>query len=279
MIRSTLFLLPTILLASCAGTPTPTLGTTSTGRPTPVTSTNIEETGLVVFHWRVHSGHDDVDSALDVIETRTRDAIHGENSFRRDGFRVMRLTADEFEDIREVLQENTPMSRTWHGEAISWRDLLVTRVESGAVALENGRAQKLPSGIVALAGRAWSIPTIDAAGVHVQLIPHLVRQRPAREQGRPGALRGVALSKPVEATLGPDDALLVISAAGLLSDSEPSDDPGPSRVASFPAGPGTAMPPTVAELLLDEQAGRIRGILVLQGQPHPSMLPRNSEQP
>ena len=273
MIRGVPCLLMLCLLLGCQGAPVATVDTT------PTVSTKVDETGLVVLHWRARNNHAQMTAAIEAIETAAPPPEHGEDAFRRDGFRILKLTSEQLERIRAVVGEDTPLSRTWHGEAMTWRDLLITRVETGAIAMENGRARRLPTGFVGLAGRAWSLPTIDGAGVHVQLVPHLVRQRPTSEPIRPGALRGAALSEPVEATLGPDEALLVISVAGLLpsTNDEPVADEPP--VATFSSGPETAMPPTVAELLLDELPARTRGILVLQGRPHPSMQPSRTQQP
>ena len=274
MIRGVSCLLALCLLIGCQGAPVATVETS------PTVSTKVDETGLVVLHWRSRDNREEMTALINAIETTIPPSVHGEDAFRRDGFRILKLTPEQLDEVRTVVGEDTPLSRTWHGEAMTWRDLLVTRVEAGAIAMENGRARRMPSGFVGLAGRAWSVPTIDGAGVHVQLVPHLVRQRPTAEPIRPGALRGVALADPVEATLGPDDALLVISVAGLLPtisrDAPIAEEP---PVATFSSGPETAMPPTVAELLLDELPARTRGILVLQGRPHPSMQPTRIEQP
>lgn len=261
-------LMITCCLSGCESAPTSKPSTKSI-------RSNQDETGLVVQHWRIREGGSSIDAALDQVSLDAEDPIHGERDFRHDGFRVLVVDETQLEEILSGLGSSFPMNRTWHGEAVAWRDLRSTRVDQGAVTLENGRARRLPASIVSLAGRSWSVPTVSSAGLHVQLIPHVVPQRPEKAvEFRPGELRGQALSSPLEVTLGPQEYLLLTSAAGLAKtpdSQEETSSQGP-RPAATP-GPGTLMPPTVAEMLLDEQNGGIRGILVIHGIPHPSLIP------
>lgn len=271
-----------LLLAGC-GAPQPS-------SETPINSITFvpNQTGLVVERWTFSAEDGRFDAALAEVLPEKPEPLFGETGFRRDGFRAVIVSTDDLERLRRTMSNLIPTRRITHGEATAWRDLLSRHVERRTVVLENGRMRRLPRGIVSLAARGWSMPTVDGAGLHVQLIPHIIMQgsRPSPSL-RPGDLRGIPLANVLEVTLDGSMALLVTSVPSLESPAEdeeegestPSEERSSVGPPSIGIGPAAPLPPTVAELLLDEDNGRRRSVLILQGTPHPSLRPPTSEQP
>jgi hypothetical protein len=256
--------------------------------PVRLTASIPNQPGLIVERWMIAADDGRLDAAIAGVLPEHPTPLYGQTGFRHDGFRAVVISTDDLERLRNAMSSVIPARRITHGEATAWRDLVSRHVERKTVVLENGRMRRLPRGIVSLAARGWSIPTLNGAGLHLQLVPHLVKQgtRP-RPSMRPGSLRGIPLANGLEVTLDGSTALIVTSAPSLEEpprntvegESPPTEDPPSVGPPSVGIGPAAPLPPTVAELLLDEDNGRRRSVLILQGTPHPSLRPPTSDQP
>lgn len=266
----------TVFLATGCGVPaTRAITHVGTGR----VLTN--QPGLYVEQWRIESSDGRLDAAISELLPEEPIPLHGEMGFRHDGFRVALLSEVDIDALRAALTPAAPARRVQHGEALAWRDLLSRHVERRTVVLENGRMRRLPRGIIALAARGWSIPTVKGAGVHLQLVPHLVQQRVRPSStATPGDLRGTPLAAAIEVTLPPATALLITSDSSLAATPDDAEEaPAHPSPTIGPVGPAAQLPPTVAELLLDEDNGRFRMVLILHGTPNPALLPLEPARP
>jgi hypothetical protein len=264
--RIAIWLLLAIAIIGCAPTASSrakSSSTLTTARHTP---------GLLVEQWQFQSDDGRLDAAVSELMPDETEPIHGEAGFRRDGFRVVLLDAEGADALRVAMASESPTQRIRHGEAVAWRDLLTRSIEQNTVVLENGRARRLPRSIVALAARGWSVPTVQGAGVHVQIVPYLIAQRASsRADLRPGELRGRPFANAIEATLDEHTILIVTSDPALRATGE---EPRSESSSFFPStGPNAPLPPTVAELLLDGDNGRTRGVLVIRGTPNSAFKP------
>lgn len=235
--------------------------------------TGAQQPGLVVEQWRFSAEEGQLDAAVSGIIPDDSEPIYGEDGFRRDGFRVVVLNTEDVMKLWTEIDSTSPIRTIRHGEAISWRDVLSRSIDKNTVVLENGRARRLPQSVLGLAARGWSVPTIEGAGVHLQMVPHLNLQRMSNAgRKRQGELRGQPLSKAIETTLQ-EGTVLLVSSAPVLRASDEDSDSEPSSF--FPStGPNAPLPPTVAELLLDDDNGRIRSVLVIRGTPNSAYTPQ-----
>ena len=159
-----------------------------------------------------------------------------------------------------------------------WGDLATRSINENTIAMRNGRYWKMPQSILALATRGWSIPTVDGSGLYVQLVPHHVTDRVDSEETlRSGNVRGLMLSSPLETTLLDNQALLITTR--LENPTTPEEDSTPSEVDIIPGGMEMQLPPTVAEILLDNERGTVRGIMVIHGRSNPKMRPPTKSTP
>ena len=234
--------------------------------------------GLVVEQWRYQGEDGRLDVVISELLPDESQTIHGEEDFRRDGFRAVVLDAQGAQQLQATLDLDSPARRIQHGEAVAWRDLLTRTIDRNTVVLENGRAQRLPQSIMGLAARGWSIPTVNGSAVHVQIVPHIIPERTSISPNvRPGELRGQALSSTIETTLDEDTILVVTSAPALVKDEAQEQERNVSFLPS--TGPNAPLPPTVAELLLDGNNGSIRGVLLIRGTPNPAYRPQAKNTP
>lgn len=267
MIRIALAFLGASILIGCS----PSASSTSESSGNSITGA--QQPGLVVEQWRFRSDEGRLDATISGLIPDDSKPIHGEDGFRRDGFRVVILNSEDFMKLWKEMDSTSPDRTIRHGEAISWRDVLTRSIRKNTVVLENGRAQRLPQSVLGLAARGWSVPTIEGAGVHLQIVPHLIVQRMTNTgRKRQGELRGQPLARAIETTLQEGMVLLVSSAPVLRASNEDSDTE-PSSF--FPStGPNAPLPPTVAELLLDDDNGQIRSVLVIRGTPNSAYTPQ-----
>ena len=176
----------------------------------------------------------------------------------------------------------------------SWQPGRGSPCKPTAVPLTKGSGRNLSSrstswcrATVALAARGYSIPTVDDAAIHVELAPYLVESSiDPMSTRRIGDLRGIPLCHGIECTLEPGEAVVIASIPRLRRGPSPVTETGeattkesgptadasdPAPVAGIGAGPVAPLPPTAAELLLDDTGVRNRGLMIITGRPHPSV--------
>lgn len=280
--------------AACSSDPDPA-AKAGPGSPTAAEATYAGEDprpGLVVDRWSLPETGAPLDAILAAVESEDSDSLPGTEAMQRNGFRVLVVGPEELALLRRTLGADAYRGRTWHGEAIGWRNLASRRLGPGTVLLLDGRARRMDDRTVALAARGYSIPTVEDAAIHVELTPYLVESSiDPMSTRRLGDLRGLPLCHGIECTLEPGAAVIVASIPRLRRGPAPASDPGnaaagettttasttsnetsdPSPVAGIGAGPVAPLPPTTAEMLIDDAGVRNRGLLIITGRPHPSV--------
>ena len=285
--RSALLLL--LALHGCVGA-APTTPAPSTSGSTSL-ATRDNRPGLMVDRWRLPRDGPRLDALLTAVASNDAASIPGAAAMQQNGFRVMVLDRSQVEILEKALGANSFLGRTWHGEAVGWRNIASRRLGPGTVLLLDGRARRVGDRILAIGIRGYSIPTLDDAALQVELAPYLVQRNldPLAVRSM-GALRGDPLSQGIEWTLEPDQALVIASIprlrnrpdAGTEGDQRAdqgatdidSKTPTSSTTAINPptgTGPASALPLTPAEILLDNAGVRTRGLIVITGRPHPSL--------
>ena len=255
-------------MCACAG-----CGSTSDAiRTNESTRAASEQIGLVTEHWQIRAADGRLEAAISEVMPDEAPAIHGEEGFASQGFQVVIIENEDLEVLRNTLESESPTRRIVRGEAFGWGDLATRSINTNTIAMRNGRYWRMPQSILALATRGWSIPTVDGSGLYIQLVPHHVTERlEAEETLRSGNVRGLMLSAPLETTLLDNQALLITTR--LESPTAPEEEPPPSEVDIIPGGAEMQLPPTVAEILLDNERSTVRGIMVIHGRSNPKMRP------
>ena len=284
---SAIILGSTSWLAACSTDPESTVSTRSPPSGEPTYAVEDPRPGLIVDRWSLTEAGPLLDAVLAAVEPEDQESIAGTAAMQRNGFRVLIVGPQELELLRRTLGADGYRGRTWHGEAIGWRNLASRRLGRGTVLLLDGRARRMDDRTVALAARGYSIPTVENAAIHVELTPYLVESSiDPMSARRLGDLRGMPLCHGIECTLEPGEAVVVASIPRLRRRSPPATDAGaatptgsdtpageaePTPVAGIGAGPVAPLPPTTAELLLDDTGVRNRGLMIITGRPHPSV--------
>ena len=278
------------------------IGATSTPSTPPVTATTSLDTrdqrpGLMVDRWRLPQDGPRLDAVLSAVTLSDEESIPGSAAMQRDGFRVILLDRERLEIMEQALGANSFNGRTWHGEAVGWRNIASRRLGAGSIVLLDGRARRIGNQMLAIGIRGYSIPTLDDAALQVEFTPYLIRKTLDPMNTRSlGELRGEPLSQGIEWTLEPGQALVIASiprlrgrpdaSEGDAAANEPSGgsrplgeaDPAATTTPPTGTGPSAPLPPTPAEILLDDAGIRTRGLIVITGRPHPSLgIPENGD--
>ena len=252
--------------------------TSNTSRTNEITRAAPEQIGLVTEHWQIRAENGRLEAAISEVMPDDVLPVHGEEGFASQGFQVVIIENDDLEILRSSLESESPTRRLIRGEAFGWGDLATRSINENTIAMRNGRYWRMPESVLALATRGWSIPTIDGSGLYVQLVPHHITERVDSEETlRSGNVRGLMLSDPLETTLLDNQALLITTRL----ESPPSLDEAPSPTSTdiIPGGMEMQLPPTVAEILLDDELGTVRGIMVIHGRSNPKMRPPTQSTP
>ena len=246
--------------------------------------------GLMVDRWRLPENGPRLNALLSAVTPKDPAPIPGAEAMQRDGFRIIVLDPEQLDVLEKALGSNSFTGRTWHGEAVGWRNIASRRLGAGTVVLLDGRARRVGNQVLAIGIRGYSIPTLDNAALQVEFAPYIVRKKLDPMASRSlGELRGDPLSQGIEWTLEPGHAIVVTSiprlrgrvAAGAGDDlgtgqkvpEIPSEAQTSAPTINPPAGTGPAapLPLTPAEILLDDAGVRTRGLIVITGRPHPSL--------
>ena len=200
--------------------------------------------GLVTLVWQVPDNSSvlrawfasNAPQGLDAAEM-SRIAAHG--------WAVAQVQLDALPDALASLGGSFGQVRTWHGQALEWREIAGIRVEGGAAVMVGSRPSRLPDGVVSLMLRGWTVPLEIGAVYDVELVP---MQRTPAVAGAPAAARERNewfAEAAITLELPRGSATLL---AGLAPDA--------ARGARPTTGPFTAAAPTIGEFLLVPTADR-----------------------
>ena len=173
------------------------------------------------------------------------------------GWAVAQVPIEQLPDALVSLGGSFGQTRTWHGQALEWRELAGTRVEGGAAVVMGSRPARLPDGIVSLMLRGWTVPLEVGAVYDVEMVP---MQRMPPGAGTQSAMRERSewfADASITLELPRGSATLITGLA-----------PAAARGARPATGPFTTTAPTLGEFLLVPMADRAsalprRTVLVL----------------
>jgi uncharacterized protein (TIGR00730 family) len=155
------------------------------------------------------------------------------------GWAIAQVPLDALPDALVALGGSFGQTRTWHGQALEWREIAGMRVEGGAAVMMGPRPARLADGIVSLMLRGWTVPLEVGAVYDVELVP--MQRLP------PGAAAQSAMRERTEWFADASITLeLPRRSATLIAGLTPSA----SRKARSGTGPFTAAAPTIGEFLL-----------------------------
>ena len=98
---------------------------------------------------------------------------------RRDGLRLLRVRADQLEDLLGELGVGASDVAAWHGQVLEWRELHHRSVVGpGATLAVSGRVRSIPSGRLRIMGRCWTVLMENGPYLSLQLLPQLIRPQP-----------------------------------------------------------------------------------------------------
>ncbi len=164
----------TLLMGACAGgTPDandrPEFGA---GAPAPVAAPldGIQRPGLLTMRWTVPEEGFVLDQTLATMEPCPDLAPTDHERLARSGLIVVRIPIDELQHAVDILGGSYSDVRTWHEQAIGWRDC-VAETASVKRVLVDGAITQLDGRDVRLLVRGWAMPTHDGAVVHVEFTP------------------------------------------------------------------------------------------------------------
>ncbi len=159
--------------------------TTHISTPTPSADNTFDrmlnpDNGLLLRKWVVSDNADRIDAALlryrdgQVLDTKT------DESLRRNGMRLVRVRADQIDDLLGDLGAGPSDVAAWHGQVVEWRELYQRPVSGpGATLAVSGRVRSIPPGQLRLMGRSWTVLMEDGPYLTLELLPQLRRPQEA----------------------------------------------------------------------------------------------------
>ena len=155
------------------------------------------------------------------------------------GWAIAQVPLDALPDALVSLGGSFGQTRTWHGQALEWREVAGARIEGGAAVILGSRPARLSDGILSLMLRGWTVPLEVGAVYDVEIVP--MQRMP------PGAGAQSTLRERIQWFGDASIALeLPRGSATLLAGLAPEA----RRGARPSTGPFTASAPTIGEFLL-----------------------------
>ena len=265
------------LIMSALGCRMPDTGAATTIDSGPIARAPEPRPGVVVERLRIRQNPRNLDAILAGLPNAAPTPL-GAEGLRSDGFLTIIIDEATLAGLERDLGKDIFVGRIWHGEATGWRSAGSRRLARGSAMLIDGRTRRIDDRILTLALRGWSLPTVDGAGVHVELVPYVVDNSIASlaTPKSPGELRGIPLAAMLSCTLRSDEILLIASARELEVPAETegeSEPPLPASSTGIFSGPVMPLPPTPAGWLIDDPISGERGVLLIRGRPNPGLIP------
>ncbi len=227
--------------------------TTREATPTPSADNAFDrmlnpDNGLLLRRWVVSDNADRIGAALlrysdgQVLDART------DESLRRNGMRLVRVRADQTDDLLGDLGVGPSDVAAWHGQVVEWRELYQRPVIGpGATLAVSGRVRSIPAGQLRLMGRSWTVLMEDGPYLTLELLPQLWRpQEPSLyrllgDADRQGEVFGTLA---IEIELETGYAYVLTGETPALEWTDPPRDP---------AGPNVETPDTLGEFLFSQR--------------------------
>ncbi len=206
------------------------------------------DNGLLLRKWVVPDKADRIGAALlryrdgQVLDAKTAESL------RRNGFRLVRIRADQIDDLLGDLGVGPSDVAAWHGQIVEWRELFKRPISGpGATLAISGRVRSIPPGQLRLMGRSWTVMMEDGPYLTLELHPQLRRpQEPSlyRLLGDTDLQGEVLGALAIEIRLEPGYAYVLTGGT-----------PAVERIDSLgnPAGPTVETPDTLGEFLFSQR--------------------------
>lgn len=256
-------LIPLALIAvGCGPAAAPPVGDRpefGAGAPTAVAAPleGIQRPGLLAMRWTVPEEGFVLDRTLATFEPCPDLTPADHERLARSGIMVVRLPTDELQHAADILGGSYTDVRTWHEQAIAWRECVQSATPARRVLVDGGITQ-LDSGDVRLLLRGWAIPTHDGAVVQVEFTP---AEAPERRAAMPLAVEAPLMDEPArEFRLAGASWMLRDGFVDLVTSCAPSGVGG--------AGPATELPPSIGEALFAPD--------LMRAEAAPQALPRRT---
>jgi len=235
-----------LLGAGCVGRPT---ATTRETKPAPAAGNAFDrmlnpDNGLLVRKWTVSGDADRIGAALLRYSDGQVLGASADAVLRRNGMRLVRVRADQTDDLLGDLGAGPSDVAAWHGQVVQWRELYRRPVIGpGATLAVSGRVRSIPPGQLRLMGRSWTVLMEDGPYLTLELLPQLRRPPETslyRLLGDPDLQGEVFEALAVEIELEHGYAYVL---TGETPAQDRIDPPG------NPAGPDVETPDTLGEFL------------------------------
>ena len=171
----------------------------------------IEGHGLAI---RFHDTSEPLERVHEVVDDLPAERLTDED-WAAHGIEIIRIREQDLGAVRSRLASSSEPGLRWHGQALTWRNLLPPSLPIGdRIMVTGGTEETYPGGFVGLSGRGWSLMTLDGPRVQVELAP-LVEM--------PGGTHGRFAHLQREYLIGPGDNLLIIAGSGAWPHPPPED--------------------------------------------------------
>ncbi|MBG84268.1 MAG: hypothetical protein CMJ40_06970 [Phycisphaerae bacterium] len=179
--------------------------------PPSVALPDVEGHGLAV---RTHDTSEPLERVHEIIEDLPAERLTDE-TWASHGIEIIRIRESDQAFIHSRLPALSPPGLRWHGQAITWRNLMPSDVALNGRQIVHGDEQLGDQrGYLGLSGRGWSMMTIDGPRILVELAPLI-----EVEGDDPNYLS--ALRR--EFLIGPGDVLLLVGGSGVWPHPPPED--------------------------------------------------------
>ena len=230
MLRAAGIVVLLLSLNGCAGSP-------GKQAPEPVVEAALPDVEGYGFAVRHHDTAEPMERVHEIIESLAVERLT-DDMWSTHGLEVLRLRQSDLGVIADRLPASSPPGLIWHGQALTWRNLKPPATPVGDREMVTGdRRESYASGIGGIAGRGWSMMTLDGPRVLVELSP-MIEMRGKSIDRFEGLRR--------EYLIGPGELLLVVAGSGQWPHPPPED----TSVEAMEAASGSG---TMGQLLLEQE--------------------------
>ncbi len=179
--------------------------------PPRVSLPDVEGHGLAI---RTHDTTASLERVHEVIEDLPAERLTDE-AWSSHGIEIIRIRESDQAFIHARLPAASPPGLRWHGQAITWRNMLPSTVPiNGRSILHEQGMLEHDLGNLGISGRGWSMMTIDGPRIVVELAPLI--EVPGDDPDFIPSLRR-------EFLIGPGDVLLLVGGSGVWPHPPPED--------------------------------------------------------
>lgn len=199
------------------------------------------QTGLEILRWFVPTDPKRRQEGVERIVAEGL-ATRVASELDANGFTLLRADAARLGAALALLGDSASARSTLLGQPNAWVDLASAQLAKGTPLFVGGRPATSEESILRLGLRGWCFPTVDDARARVELRLAEDAARVAVVTIDPSTVRARSTdvrSGRATLELGPEEALIILETPVLPPESGDDD------------GPATALPPTIAALLLD----------------------------